>query len=77
MQHTFYVAYSATELQPSPWLVTKRYFIMLALIILGRRSVIGDHFDMYLEPLLEELRFLWTTGVLARDAPNYGGQAAF
>jgi hypothetical protein len=32
---------------------------------------------MYLEPLLEELRFLWTTGVLARDAPNYGGQAAF
>jgi hypothetical protein len=59
-----------------PWLVTKRFFIMLALIIHGRKSVTSEHFDLYIEPLLEELRYLWG-GVQTWDAANYGGTQRF
>ena len=41
---------------------------MLSVIIPGKKSVIGDHFDMYIEPLLEDLRLLWSAGTLIRDA---------
>ena len=41
-----------------PWLTLKKFFVMLLVIIPGKRSVTGEHFDMYIEPLLEEMRLL-------------------
>jgi hypothetical protein len=38
-----------------PWLVTKHYFMMLDLIILGKESMTSKNIDVYLEPLIEEL----------------------
>ena len=37
------------------WLSTKKFFVMLALLIPGKQSVTSDVFDVYLEPLVEEL----------------------
>ena len=42
-----------------PWLVTKPFFIMLALVIPGRESVTSENIDVYLTPLIEELLELW------------------
>ena len=60
-----------------PWMTTKKHFLMLSLIIPGKRSVTGDFFDTYLEPLLEELQLLWTQGVRIHDAANYKGSPTF
>ena len=49
-----------------PWLSTKKFFIMLALLIPGKQSVTSEFFDVYLEPLVEELVQLWK-GVIAYD----------
>jgi hypothetical protein len=38
-----------------PWLVTKRYFLMLALIIRSKKSITSGNADAYLHPLIEEL----------------------
>jgi hypothetical protein len=46
-----------------PWLTTKKYFIMLSLIILGPNCVIGEAFDLYLQPLIDELKQLWEVEV--------------
>ena len=42
-----------------PWLVTKNFFMMLALIIPGKESVKDRNVDVYLAPLIEELQELW------------------
>jgi hypothetical protein len=42
-----------------PWLVTKRYFMMLAIIIPSKESMTSGNIDVYLEPLIEELQMLW------------------
>jgi hypothetical protein len=36
----------------SPWLTTKKFFIMLALLIPEKQSVTSKVFDVYLEPLV-------------------------
>ncbi len=41
-----------------PWLVTKHYFMMLALIILGKEFVTFGNIDVYLELVIEELQML-------------------
>ncbi len=46
-----------------PWLTTKKHFVMLSLIILGLQFVTGEHFDVYLQPLLDELKMLWDVGI--------------
>ena len=56
-----------------PWMTTKRHFIMLSMIIPGPQSVTSNHFDVFLEPLLEELIDLWDVGVETHDAVAYGG----
>jgi hypothetical protein len=38
-----------------PWLVTKRFFLMLALIIPGQESVTSENIDVYLALLIEDL----------------------
>jgi hypothetical protein len=59
-----------------PWLVTKRFFIMLSLIIPGKESVTSDNIDVYLAPLIEELLELWE-GVDATDVSAMEGRQRF
>ncbi len=49
-----------------PWLMTKRNFIMLLLLILSKKSLCSANIDVYLTPLIEELQELWE-GVHAHD----------
>ena len=60
-----------------PWLSTKKHFIILALLIPGPQSVTGSNFDVFLEPLLEELLELWSVGVHTWDAAAYRGSEWF
>ena len=59
-----------------PWLSTKKFFIMLALLIPGKEPVTVDVFDVYLEPLVEELLELWA-GVSAYDCTQPVGSEVF
>ncbi|WVZ49430.1 hypothetical protein U9M48_000795 [Paspalum notatum var. saurae] len=45
-----------------PWLCLKRKFIMMPALIQGPKQP-GNDIDVYLQPLVEELLELWTTGV--------------
>jgi hypothetical protein len=38
-----------------PWLCTKKFFVMLALLISGKESVTSKVFDVFMEVLVEEL----------------------
>jgi hypothetical protein len=38
-----------------PWLCTKKFFMLLFLLIPGKESVTLEVFDVYLEPVVEEL----------------------
>jgi hypothetical protein len=59
-----------------PWMTTK-YFIILSLIIPGPKSVTGKHFDVFMQPLLEELMHGWSIGVRVTVASNYLGRPIF
>ena len=50
-----------------PWLCMKRSSMILSLVIRGPTSL-GIAIDVYLEPLVKELRELWDVGVQAYDA---------
>jgi hypothetical protein len=54
-----------------PWLVTKKFFTTLSLLISGKESPTSENIDVYLQPLLEELQELWT-GTPAYDASADG-----
>jgi len=56
-----------------PWLITKNFFVMLALIILGQESIKLHNIDIYVAPLIEELQVLWR-GVIAWDMAKEDGQ---
>ena len=60
-----------------PWLSTKKYFMMLAILIPGPRSVTGEQFDVFLDPLIDELLELWHHGVYCRDVSNYKRSSHF
>ena len=45
-----------------PWKCMKEPFIMMSLLILGRNSP-GKDIDVYLRPLIDELKDLWEIGV--------------
>ncbi|XP_068329751.1 uncharacterized protein [Pyrus communis] len=49
-----------------PWLCMKAPFILMALLIPGKESP-GNDIDIYLEPLIDELKVLWTSGVPTYD----------
>ena len=59
-----------------PWLTTKKFFIMLALLIPEKQFVTSQFFDVYLEPLVEELMHLWK-GVDACDVLKEVGSMTF
>jgi hypothetical protein len=50
-----------------PWLCMKPEFTMLSLLIPGPQSP-GNNIDVYLQPLIEELKVLWEYGVETYDA---------
>ena len=52
-----------------PWLCMKRSSMILSLVILGP-TLPEIAIDVYLEPLVEELRELWDVGVQAYDASS-------
>ncbi|WKA02961.1 hypothetical protein VitviT2T_021106 [Vitis vinifera] len=49
-----------------PWLCMKRKFMMLSLLISGPRQP-GNDIDVYLAPLLDDLKMLWDVGVECYD----------
>jgi hypothetical protein len=59
-----------------PWLCTKKFFIMLALLISGKQLVKLENFDVFMEPLVEELLELWE-GVPAYDILKDVGSREF
>ena len=52
-----------------PCLCMKRSSLILSLVIPGSTSL-GFDIDVYLQPLVEELRELWDVGVQAYDASS-------
>ena len=52
------------------WLITKKYFTMLTILIPGPKSITGDYIDIYLNPLIDELVLLWDEGIWYYDANN-------
>ena len=61
-----------------PWMVTKKYFVMLCLLIPTKLSLTGVNFDVFLQPLIDELQQLWRrSGVRTRDARSHMGMGYF
>ncbi|XP_065623713.1 uncharacterized protein LOC136065019 [Quercus suber] len=52
-----------------PWLVMKEPYFMLSLLILSPHQP-GNEIDIYLKPLVDELKELWEEGVETYDAYN-------
>nr|XP_043639389.1 uncharacterized protein LOC122610466 [Erigeron canadensis] len=50
-----------------PWLCMKRKYIMMSLLIQGPKQP-GNDIDVYLAPLVDDLKKLWSTGVEVFDA---------
>jgi hypothetical protein len=59
-----------------PWLVTKRFFLKLVLLIPGKESVTSDNIDVYMALLIEELQELWG-GVDVVDVSDEHGNRSF
>jgi len=59
-----------------PWFVTKKFFISLCILISGKLSPTSKNIDVYVRPLLKELRDLWY-GVPAMDFSQPEGSRAF
>jgi hypothetical protein len=60
-----------------PWLTIKKHFVMLSLIIASTQSITGEHFDIYLEPMLDELKMLWEVGIDVRNVRQSNGESTF
>ena len=59
-----------------PWFVTKKFFISLSILISGKRSPTATNIDVFIQPLLNELKQLWQ-GVTALDYSQSEGSRAF
>ncbi len=59
-----------------PWLVTKKFFMLLSIIIPGPESVKSANFDVLITPLIEELQELWE-GVRGLDILQPIGRTQF
>ena len=59
LQNTNYYVWPAVVINKNipPWLSVKNEHLMLALIVFGRRQV--KNMDVYLQPLVNELKQLW------------------
>ncbi|XP_074271167.1 uncharacterized protein LOC141595093 [Silene latifolia] len=52
-----------------PWLTTKSKYILLTMLISGPKQP-GNDIDVYLAPLIEDLKLLWDVGVEVFDAAS-------
>ncbi|GLT85932.1 hypothetical protein SLE2022_041010 [Rubroshorea leprosula] len=52
-----------------PWMGTKDSYLMLSMLIHGPKAL-GNDIDVYLQPLIDELRDLWENGVEVYDAAS-------
>ncbi|KAD6454309.1 hypothetical protein E3N88_09015 [Mikania micrantha] len=52
-----------------PWLCMKRKYIMMTLLIQGPKQP-GNDIDVYLAPLIDDLKTLWGSGIVVYDAYN-------
>ena len=50
-----------------PWMCMKHRSFILSMIIPGKRAP-GNDIDVYLQPLIEELKELWYTGLQTFDS---------
>ena len=60
----------------SPWLLTKKFFISLVVLIPGSKSPTAENIDVFLGPLIQDLLKLWT-GVPAVNMAKPIGQRRF
>lgn len=60
-----------------PWAMTKKFFILLTLLISGPSAPSSANFDTFLAPVVDELRQMWSTGVWVYDALARGGSHWF
>ena len=61
-----------------PWMVTKKYFVMLTLLIPTKLSLTGSNVDVFIQPLVDELQQLWSRrGVRTWDARANMGVSHF
>lgn len=60
-----------------PWLIMKKHFVTLSLIILGKKVVTEDQFDVFLEPLVEELDQCWHDGIQVLDCADPTAKTVF
>ncbi|WVZ52938.1 hypothetical protein U9M48_003937 [Paspalum notatum var. saurae] len=49
-----------------PWVCTKRKYMMMSMLILGPRQP-GNDIDVYLRPLVDDLKKLWSEGIEVYD----------
>ena len=59
-----------------PWFVTKKFFISLCILISGKRSPTATNIDVFVRPLLNELKQLWQ-GVTTLDFSQPEGSRGF
>ena len=59
-----------------PWLVTKFFFVSLAILIPGEKAPNGEAFDVFIAPLVRDLVRLWT-GIQTVDASEQGAPSVF
>jgi hypothetical protein len=59
-----------------PYMVTKKFFVQLCILISGKSSPTNGNIDVFLWPLLEESKELWN-GVIAQDFLNPLGECHF
>ena len=60
-----------------PWLMCKKFFILLTLLIPGPHAPSSKTFDVYFAPVIEELKDLWNPGVWVDDAMTRGNASGF
>jgi hypothetical protein len=59
-----------------PWFVTKKFFISLCILISGKRSPTATNIDVFVRPLLNELKQLWQ-GIRTLDYSQPEGSRGF
>jgi len=60
-----------------PWLTTKHFFVLVALIISDKENVCMNTIDVYLQPLVDELMMFWRLGVPTLDYGKPKGSHGF
>lgn len=59
-----------------PWLLTKKFFISLVMLIPGMKSPTADNIDVFMQPLVRDLLKLWT-GILVVNMSKPEGERGF